>query len=234
MVRYLIAVVFLFVGFSRVHATWSIILIDPKTNEIGIAGASCTYNCYGIGEIIPNVGAVIVQAMSNNEARKKGLAMILAEVSPERIIEALRDPVFDPERQQYAIITLKFISDAKIFTGSLTNSYKGGLTDYGVSVQGNTLTSPTVLNAVMTAVKTGRDASLSISEILMAALEAGAVAGGDKRCGEQKATSAFIVIAKPNDKKPYLNLQIFGQGKGNQNAVTMLRAKFERWKRKHS
>jgi uncharacterized Ntn-hydrolase superfamily protein len=75
---------------------------------------------------------------------------------------------------------------------------------------------------------------LSISEILMAALEAGAVAGGDKRCGEQKATSAFIVIAKPNDKKPYLNLQIFGQGKGNQNAVTMLRAKFERWKRKHS
>jgi hypothetical protein len=52
-------------------ATWSIIIIDPVTEEIGIAGASCTYNCYGIGKIIPNVGAIIVQAMSNNAARKR-------------------------------------------------------------------------------------------------------------------------------------------------------------------
>ena len=37
------------------------IIIDPKTNEIGIAGASCTYNCYGIGKIIPKKGAIIVQ-----------------------------------------------------------------------------------------------------------------------------------------------------------------------------
>ena len=67
----------------------------------------------------------------------------------------------------------------------------------------------------------------------MIALEAGSNAGGDKRCGAQKATSAFIMVAKPGSNKPYLNLNIFGQGKGEQNAVTMLRGKFEKFKVKH-
>ena len=58
--------------------------------------------------------------------------------------------------------------------------------------------------------------------IIMIALEAGSTSGGDKRCGEQKASSAFIIVAKPDDKKPYINLNIFGQRKGGQNAVEML------------
>ena len=85
----------------------------------------------------------------------------------------------------------------------------------------------------MQAVEQGQNNSLNISEILMNALEAGSTSGGDKRCGEQKASSAFIIVAKPGDKKPYINLNIFGQGKGGQNAVEMLRKKFEKWKRKH-
>jgi len=79
--------------------------------------------------------------------------------------------------------------------------------------------------------KKGVNESLNIAEILMSALEAGSTAGGDKRCGEKKASSAFIVVAKPNDKYPYLNLNIFGQRKGGQNAVILLRRKFEKWKK---
>ena len=67
----------------------------------------------------------------------------------------------------------------------------------------------------------------------MIALEAGANTGGDNRCGAQKATSAFIMVAKPGSRKPYLSLNIFGQGRGGQNAVTMLRGKFEKFKVKH-
>ncbi|UFH57910.1 hypothetical protein [Spirosoma sp. KNUC1025] len=48
--------------------TWSIILINPKIGEIGIAGASCTYNCSDIGKIISGQGAIIVQAISNADA----------------------------------------------------------------------------------------------------------------------------------------------------------------------
>ena len=58
---------------NSAKATWSIIIIDPKTKEIGIAGASCTYSVYGIGGIVPGKGAVVVQAMSNKSARNKGL-----------------------------------------------------------------------------------------------------------------------------------------------------------------
>jgi uncharacterized Ntn-hydrolase superfamily protein len=233
MTKHLITLAFILFIHDQAFATWSIIIIDPKTKEIGIAGASCTYNCYGIGRIIPGMGAIIVQAMSNNEAREKGVEMILAEASPEQIIKALQDTIFEPDRQQYAVITVKYIDQAKIYTGTSTKPFNGGLTDYGVSVQGNTLATEAELQAVMDAVQKGKKESLHISEILMTALEAGSNTGGDKRCGEQKSTSAFIMVAGPNDKKPYLDLSIFGQGQGKQNAVDLLRIKFDKWRKKN-
>ncbi|MBV4358845.1 DUF1028 domain-containing protein [Pinibacter aurantiacus] len=217
----------------KTFATWSIIMIDANTKEIGIAGASCTYNCYGIGKIVPNMGAIIVQAMSNNEARNKGIEMIVAESTPEEIIEALKDPAFDPEKQQYAVVTIKYLDHPGVYTGDSTNQFNGALTKSGVSVQGNTLASANELTEIMKAVAKGQTASLNIAEILLNALEAGSASGGDKRCGEQKASSAFLIAARPGDKTPYLDLNIFGQGKGGQNAVEMLRKKYEKWKRKH-
>jgi uncharacterized Ntn-hydrolase superfamily protein len=229
--RNVILSVFIFIlSTTKIFATWSIIMIDPKTKEIGIAGASCTYNCYGIGRIIPNMGAIIVQAMSNNQARQKGVEMIFAESSPEQIIQALRNPDFDPENQQYAVVTIRYIDSPATYTGDSAKLFKGALTKRGVSVQGNTLTSASELKIIMDAVEKGQKEALNIAEILMMALEAGSSAGGDKRCGEQKASSAFIMVAKPDNKKPYINLNIFGQDKGGQNAVIMLRKKFEKWK----
>ena len=230
MKRFILALTVLLFSSGPCFATWSIIMIDPKTKEIGIAGASCTYNCYGIGKIIPNMGAVIVQAMSSNQARNKALEMILAESSPEQIIQALRDPAFDPEKQQYAVVTIKYIDKPATFTGSLTNDYNGALTARGISVQGNTLTNENELRNIFDAIQKAKTNLLDISEILMIALEAGSNSGGDKRCGDQRATSAFIIVAKPGSKKPYLDLNIFGQRKGGQNAVVMLRKKFEKWK----
>ncbi len=233
MKKTILALIIFVIYSTKSFATWSIIMIDPRTNEIGIAGASCTYNCYGIGKIIPGVGAIIVQAMSNSQARKKGVEMILAESTPEQIIQALRNPDFDPERQQYAVVTVKYIDSTSAYTGDSTKQFNGALTKSGVSVQGNTLASDNELKIIMQAVEKGQNKSFNIADILMSALEAGSTSGGDKRCGEQKASSAFIIIAKPDDKKPYMNLNIFGQVKGGQNAVEMLRNKFEKWKRKH-
>lgn len=217
-------------------ATWSIIIIDSKTGEIGIAGASCSYNYYGIGRIVPSKGAIIVQAMSNNDARRKGLAMIQAGWSPAEIVAALKDPEFDFEEQQYAVVTLNHLNASATYTGSDTHPSKGALTAHGVSVQGNTLTNKNELQFILDAVLKGRNESLRIDEILMRALLAGSEAGGDNRCGEQRATSAFIMVAKPDDKpnKPYLELQFFGQPKGGRNAVLLLKGKYERWKEKHN
>src|SRR4030095_6646579 len=174
MTRYILLIAIVFLFHISTYATWSIIIVDKKTNEIGIAGASCTYNCYGIGKIIPDMGAIIVQAMSNNQAREKGVQMILAESTPEQIIQALRNPDFDPERQQYAVVTIKYIDNPGTYTGDSTKKFNGALTKSGVSVQGNTLASDSELKIIMEAVEKGQNELLNIAEILMRALEAGA------------------------------------------------------------
>jgi uncharacterized Ntn-hydrolase superfamily protein len=75
--------------------------------------------------------------------------------------------------------------------------------------------------------------SLPIQDILMIALEAGAKTGGDKRCGERKASSAFLTVSKPEDvDKHWLNLVITDDG--HTHAVDALRRKFEDWKTRKS
>lgn len=224
----------LLASYAKVYATWSVIIIDPKTHEIGIAGASCTYNCYGIGGIVPGKGAVIVQAMSNKQAKLKALEMLEAGATPQQVLEILMNPAFDPQRQQYAIVCLNAMDASATFTGDSTHTYRGALTAHGVSVQGNTLTHENELTVILEAVRQGQKEGLSIDQLLMRALEAGAQGGGDKRCGDQKATSAFLTVARPDDKpsRPYLNLSVFGQRPGSWNAVELLRRRYDQWKQK--
>lgn len=216
-------------------ATWSIIMADPISKKIGIAGASCTYNCYGIGKIVPGKGAIVVQAMSNKWAREKGVHMLLADASPQEIIDALTDSMYDPEQQQYGVVSLLYVTAPRTYTGSATHPFQGTLTAPGVAIQGNTLATEQVVQAILKAVVQGQQNQLPLEEILMLALEAGSAAGGDIRCGEQRATSAFLMVANPTDKpkRASLDLQFFGQKKGGMNAVTLLRSKYEKWKRKH-
>src|SRR5689334_10939058 len=122
------------------YATWSIIVIDSKTKEVGIAGASCTYSVYGIGAIVPGKGAIIVQAVSNPFARAKGIKMLMADAAPEEILLAMKDPMHDPEEQQYAIVSMNYMENPLTYTGTANPPHKGALTKKGISVQGNTLT----------------------------------------------------------------------------------------------
>ncbi len=213
------------------YATWSIVIVDPKTKEIGIAGASCTYSVYGIGAIAPGKGAIVVQAMSSNKARAKGLEMIRADVAPGEILKMIRDSKYDPEEQQYAIVTIKQFKTPVTYTGSLTTAYRGALTTAGISVQGNTLTDSAELRAVLNVAIEARKKGLPMQDVLMLALEAGAKLGGDKRCGERKASSAFLTVARPDDdpEHPFLNL-IVNATDETLNAVQTLRQKFDKQK----
>ncbi len=215
----------------QASATWSIIVVDPVTKTIGIAGASCTYSVYGIGAIVPGKGAVVVQAMSHPLARLKGLQMIMADASPQQIMEAMKDPEFDPEEQQYAVICVSNPNEPQTYTGAENPAHKGTLTAKGLSVQGNTLAHPDVIKAVLNAAVKAQQLALPVEEVLLLALEAGATAGGDRRCGSTKASSAFLTVAHAGDspKKPYLNLVVYGTDE-NVAAVGALRQKFDRWK----
>jgi uncharacterized Ntn-hydrolase superfamily protein len=213
-------------------ATWSIIVIDPKTKQIGIAGASCTVSVYGIGLILPGKGAIVVQANSNPFARLTGFRMMMDGATPPAILAKLREPEFDPEQQQYAIMSMNDSEHPVIYTGTKTISHASALTGNGISVQGNMLTNPDEVQAIFDAAVKARKDSLPIQDILMLALEAGAKAGGDKRCGERKASSAFVIVAKPADVEKYwLSLIITGDD-GRTHAVEALRKKFDDWKAK--
>lgn len=67
----------------------------------------------------------------------------------------------------------------------------------------------------------------------MAGLKAGADAGGDSRCAAQRATAAFLVVARPGDVPnwPYLTLRVVGVEKGDRvNAVDLLQARLALWR----
>jgi uncharacterized Ntn-hydrolase superfamily protein len=215
-------------------ATWSIIIVNPQTKEIGIAAASCTYSVYGIGGIVPGKGAVVAQARSNMKAKARAMEMIRQSTSPDKILFSIIDSSFDPNSsfQQYGIVSLDYLDKPVTFTGSSTPASKGSFTSEGISVQGNTLANEMVLRAIFDTALVALKNGLSMEETLMKALQAGADAGGDKRCGLQKASSAFITVMKPTDnaKRPYLNLFVSGIAKGGKNAVNVLESMFARWK----
>jgi uncharacterized Ntn-hydrolase superfamily protein len=227
-----LSILLLTVFYLPSFATWSIIVIDPKTKKIGIAGASCTVSVYGIGLILPGKGAIVVQANGNPFARLQGFKMLMNGAEPSVILAELRQPQYDPEQQQYAIMSMNDINQPATYTGTKTIAHAGTLTGYGISVQGNMLTNRDELQAIFdVAVKAQKD-SLPIQDILMLALEAGAKSGGDKRCGERKASSAFVIVAKPGDVDEYWLSLIVNQGDEHTNAVEALRQKFDNWKAK--
>jgi uncharacterized Ntn-hydrolase superfamily protein len=214
--------------------TWSLIVLDSETREVGVAGASCTGYVAGIAGIVPGKGAIVAQAMSNMDAKARGLELIEAGVAPREIIARITDPSFDPSfaDQQYGVVTFAHFDAPANFTGDGADEYRGALSGPGFSVQGNILTGEAVLRAPFDVILAGRREKRPLYETVMAALEAGGAAGGDKRCGEQRATSAFVTMARPDDSRwnPYVNLVVHGLDRGGPGAVDVLRREFERWK----
>jgi uncharacterized Ntn-hydrolase superfamily protein len=88
-----------------------------------------------------------------------------------------------------------------------------------------------VVKEVFKAVLEARKKKLSMEEILTIALEVGSKYGGDRRCGSQTATTAFIQIVKPTDTYcSYLDLHTGGIKKGGQNAIKVIRKELTRLK----
>lgn len=219
-------------------ATWSITAVDARTRQVGIAGASCTNFVYGIAGVAPGKGVIVAQAMSNMEAKSLGMKMLSEGASPREVLAAITDPAFDSDfsEQQYGIVALGFENRPATYTGADTPGWKGDLRGYGVSVQGNILTDEKVLrNALAAYRKAAKNPKMSLADRLMAALEAGtAEGGGDRRCGEQRASSAFVVVESPTPegKTPYLLVNVTGREAGGANPIKLLRRKYDELRRR--
>lgn len=225
-----LSVIFIFTLITslNVHATWSAIAVDRTTGEIGIVGASCTFDVQGIASIVPGKGAIVVQAASSYFARMKGVELMDNNATPSQIMEAMQDKGFEPEKQQYGVIVLDKDTLPLVHSGEMIKDWKGAKIDTDFAVMGNILVGEDVIKKAFDTFNHNRKSTLS--ERLMLTLKAGEQAGGDNRCGSQYARSAFISIYDPKDGA-ILKLSVHGIELGGQPAVSLLQKQFDKMKK---
>lgn len=206
------------------YATWSIIAVDRSTGHIGIAGASCTFDVSGIASIVPGKGAIVVQAASSYFARMKGVDLMVTDASVDDILQAMMNDEFEPQRQQYGVISLAENAKPVVYSGNEIKDWSGSKIGGDVAVLGNILVDERVIANAFQAFNEAKERPFH--ERLMLALTAGEQAGGDKRCGVQAARSAFISVYEP-DTKAIFKLAVQGIELGGEPAVSLLKKKFD-------
>jgi uncharacterized Ntn-hydrolase superfamily protein len=167
--------------------TFSIVAADPDTGEVGCAVQS---RYFAIGAVTPwvraGVGAVATQAMGvvarNGE---RVLAALAAQAEPSQALDRVLAADPDPELRQLGVVTAD--GRAAAYTGARCIEWAGHLVAPGFAIQGNMLANSEVLPAMRRAFL---DTAVALPERMLAALEAGQSAGGDRR-GQQAA--ALIV-----------------------------------------
>jgi uncharacterized Ntn-hydrolase superfamily protein len=186
--------------------TFSIIAVDPTTNELGIGVQS---RAFGAGAAVPyakpGVGAIATQASANRQYGPKAIALLEQGLTVEEVVKRITDEDPGRDTRQVAVIDAK--GRSAVYTGKRVidrnndprdvvhyGGYAGHISGPNYSVQGNTLASVDVVKAMAAAFEQGKG---SLAERLMDALDAGQAKGGDTR-GMQ---SAGILVVRPLDPK---------------------------------
>lgn len=171
----------------RPVATFSIVARDPTNGDLGVATAS---KFLAVGAVVPYAKpghiAVATQSYANPAVGPLADAAVRHGVTLERLRDGFA--ASDPEHhlRQYGLVTADGASLS--FTGSGCHPWAGGRSGEGWAAQGNLLTGPEVVDAVID-VFLATDGALA--DRLLAALSAGDQAGGDAR-GRQAA--ALVVV----------------------------------------
>ncbi|MDB5561219.1 MAG: major pilin protein FimA [Hyphomicrobiales bacterium] len=163
-------------------ATFSIAAVDPASGEVGVAVAS---KFLAVGNIVPwmaaGIGSVATQALANATFGPKGLALMGQGVpASEALARLLAD---DPGRERRQVGFVDASGNSASHTGSGCQPWAGHRNGPGFACQGNILTGPETLDAMVEAFQT---TSGPLHDRLFAALSAGDRAGGDRR-GRQSA-----------------------------------------------
>lgn len=168
--------------------TWSIVARDPATGAFAVAVTTCNL---AVGASCPfvraGVGAVSTQSMTNRYLGPAILDAMARGLAPEAAIEgALAGDEGKGIRQVHAV-------DAKgrsaAWTGRNCVAWAGDETGPDVSFAGNMLANEHVVPATSAAFRA--NAALPLPERMLAALDAGQAAGGDRR-GRQSAALKLV------------------------------------------
>lgn len=162
--------------------TWSILVRDPHTGALGAAVAS---KFFAVGALCIHVegqvGVLATQALVNPMYAVDAMPRLRAGGDPVVILGDLVVP--DPGSPQRQCHMLDADGRIAQHTGPGCVDWAGHVSAPNVSVAGNMLAGPTVVEATMQAYLA---ATGSMAERLLTAMQAGEAAGGDKR-GKQSA-----------------------------------------------
>ena len=179
--------------------TWSIIARDAASGAFGVAIAT---RFFAVGALCPHaesgVGALSTQALVNPHYGKQALELLRSGVPAPEVVARLVAPDEGREHRQLHVID----AQGRIgqHTGAQCVDWCGALHGAGFSVAGNMLANERVIRETAKAYENGK---ASFPERLIAALEAGEAAGGDKR-GKQSA--ALLVFS--SEQYPDLDLRV--------------------------
>lgn len=179
--------------------TWSIVARDPG-GALGVAVAS---RFFAVGVLCAHArtgaGALATQALVNPGFGPAGLDLLAQGVSPARVVESLA--ANDPGRDVRQVHLVDTGGRAAAYTGSQCVEWCGHSIGREFSVAGNMLAGAQVLEATSDAY--AANAHRPFAERLLAALEAGDAAGGDKR-GKQAAALRIVTT----EVYPVLDLRV--------------------------
>lgn len=180
--------------------TWSIVAHDPVTGAFGVAVATCAF---AVGASCPfvrsGVGAVSTQSMTNRYLGPKVLDGLESGLSPVEAIE--RALAADGGRHLRQVHAVDAKGRTAVWTGDNCVEWCGEMTGPHVSVAGNMLAGAEVVAATFRTYAAGEGADLPAR--MMAALDAGQAAGGDRR-GRQ---SAAMLVTTTEDF-PDVNIRV--------------------------
>ena len=177
--------------------TWSILARDPASGALGAAVAS---RFFAVGAVCihveGDVGALATQALVNPLYALQAMPRLRVGADPAIVVGDLTGPDLGGSQRQVHILDAR--GTIAQHTGNDCVDWAGQVRGDNVSVAGNMLAGPAVVQATMDAYLA---ATGSMAERLMTALEAGEAAGGDKR-GRQSAA------LKVCTRDPYPDLDI--------------------------
>ncbi len=170
-------------------ATFSIVARDPANGDLGVAVQSKFPNVrVAVPYAKAGVGAVATQSFSNSDFGTKGLELLELGATPQEVMTIVSRDDPDLQDRQVGIVDTK--GRSATFTGKKCFDWAGGRTGPDYSIQGNILVSEATVDAMEKAFLGTKG---PLADRLLAAIKAGAEAGGDRR-GRQSA--ALVVVRK--------------------------------------
>lgn len=180
--------------------TYSIVARDKRTGHVGIAVAS---RFFAAGSVVPTIqfgtGAVASQAFANPLYGPAALRLLSAGEHPSEVINLITST--DKGQANRQIHLIDHLGHNAAFTGASCIDWAGHQVADNVSVAGNMLSEPAVVEETLQTYQNNLDQPLT--ERLLLAMQAGEDAGGDKR-GKQ---AAGLLIYRDQDY-PWLDLRV--------------------------